>query len=235
MASSLIEMLLRLRAALADRVRGLSEAPAIARLLARLRALGAQAAESIKLQLGPAYGRARAWYMKREPRERLLLRIFGGAVAIFVLYDFVYTPLSGLGGDMGDRITARQHELVQVRNLMGSYERLQVEFAKTEKRTVPGKDFSLFSIIEQELTKTIGRDRIGSITPSDRPVPGGFQEYTVDLKLTGISLGQIVDALYGVQTLPTPVTVSNLHVRQTAPGSRIYDVDLTCMALGRNG
>jgi hypothetical protein len=121
-----------------------------------------------------------------------------------------------------------------VRSEMRSYERLKFDLAAAEHRTVPGKDFSLFSIIEQALTRTIGRDRIGSITPSDRPVPGGFVQYTVDLKLTALSLAQIVDTLYGVQTLPMPVTVSNLHIRQTAPGSRAYDVDLTCAALARN-
>ena len=56
----------------------------------------------------------------------------------------------------------------------------------------------------------------------------------VDLKLTGLSLPQIVDTLYGVQSLPVPVTVSNLHIRQRTQDSYSYDVDMTCMALGRS-
>jgi len=49
------------------------------------------------------------------------------------------------------------------------------------------------------------------------------------------NLAQIVDVLYGVQTLPMPVAVSNLHVRQRDKDTHTYDVDMTCMALGRNG
>jgi hypothetical protein len=228
------EMRARLRATLEERMRAIAGSRAIREAAGRVRGVCDRAVELIGRHLAPVYGQARAWYVKREQRERLLLRVLGGIVAAFMLYDFFYVPISGLGGDLTDRIAARQHELVEVRGLMSSYDRLKVALAATEKRTVPGKDFSLFSIIEQTLTKSIGRDRIGSITPSDHPVPGGFQQYTVDLKLTALNLAQIVDTLYGVQTLPMPVTVSNLHIRQTAPGSRAYDVDLTCIALGRN-
>ncbi len=65
-------------------------------------------------------------------------------------------------------------------------------------------------------------------------MPGGYQQYTIDLKLSGLSLAQIVDALYGVQTLSVPVTVSNLHIRQRTPDTHSYDVDMTCAALGKN-
>jgi hypothetical protein len=107
--------------------------------------------------------------------------------------------------------------------------------AAAEKRTVPKSgDFSLFSVVEQSLTKSIGHEKIASITPADKPVPGGYQQYTIDLKLSGLSLSQIVDALYGVQTLSVPVTVSNLHIRQRTPDTHSYDVDMTCAALGKN-
>ena len=234
MAANFSEMRARLRTAAGERLRAIAATAPVRNLTARLRALRASATGRIGSRVSPAYRKFRAWYAKREPRERLLLRLLAGFLAALILYNLVYVPFSGLGGDIADRVAARQQELIDVRAQMRTYERLKLELAATERRTVPGKDFSLFSIIEQALTRTIGRDRIGSITPSDRPVAGGFQQYTVDLKLTALNLTQIVDTLYGVQTLPMPVTVSNLHIRQTAPGSRAYDVDLTCMALARN-
>ncbi len=161
--------------------------------------------------------------------------MFGAVLGVVVFYNFIFTPIAGLGGGIGDRVTARERQLAIVRSMMRSYNRLKVELAATEKRTVPSKDFSLFSVIEQSLTKSVGRDKIGSITPSDHPVPGGYQQYTIDLKLAGLNLAQIVDVLDGVQTLPMPVTVSNLHVRQRDKDTHSYDVDMTCMALGRNG
>lgn len=181
----------------------------------------------------PALGAARRWYDKRDPREKLLLRLLGAALGAIFLWNFLYLPIAGLGGDLGGRIAARRHELTRVRDLMGVYGRLKTDLAATEKRTVPSKDFSLFSVVEQALTKSVGHEKISSITPSERTLPGGFHQHVVDLKLSGLSLAQVVNALYSVQTLPTPVTVSTFHIRPTAPGARAYDVDMTCAALGR--
>jgi type II secretory pathway component PulM len=228
-------LLEKTQSAASERMHAATNAPVMRRLFARAESVGSREAARFARLTAPAWSVARAWYSKREPREKLLLRVFGAVLGIVVLYNFIITPIAGLGGGFGDRVVARERQLVEVRSMMRSYDRLKRELAATEKRTVPSKDFSLFSVIEQSLTKTVGRDKIGSITPSDHPVPGGYQQYTIDLKLAGLNLAQIVDVLYGVQTLPMPVTVSNLHVRQRDKDTHSYDVDMTCMALGRNG
>jgi Type II secretion system (T2SS), protein M len=184
-------------------------------------------------RLAPACRSGYAWYQKREARERLLIKVAVSIGAVVIFYNMIYMPIAHLGEGMQDRIGARQRELIQVRSLMRSYDRVRTELAEAEKGTVADKNFSLFSVIEQTLDHSVGRDKIGSITPSDRPLTGGFQQHVVNLKLTGLSLSQIVDTLYGVQSLPVPVTVSALHIRQRAQDSYSYDVDMTCMALGR--
>ncbi len=235
MALKFRALLEKAQSAASERMQATANAPAMRRLFARLESGASREAARFARLTAPAWSVARAWYSKREPREKLLLRVFGTVLGVVVFYNFIFTPIAGLGGGFGDRVAARQQQLVAVRSMMRSYDRLKAELAATEKRTVPSKDFSLFSVIEQSLTKTVGRDKIGSITPSDHPVPGGYQQYTIDLKLAGLSLAQIVDVLYGVQTLAMPVTVSNLHVRQRDKDTHSYDVDMTCMALGRNG
>ena len=235
MALKFRAVLEKTQSAAGKRMRAVANAPALSRFFARVEDIASREAARFARLIAPAWIVGRTWYSKREPREKLLLRLFGAVLGIVVLYNFIIMPIAGLGGGFGDRVLAREHQLVEVRSMMRSYNRLKVELAATEKRTVPSKNFSLFSVIEQSLTKTVGRDKIGSITPSDHPVPGGYQQYTIDLKLAGLNLAQIVDVLYGVQTLPMPVTVSNLHVRQRDKDTHSYDVDMTCMALGRNG
>jgi hypothetical protein len=225
----------KLRIATGERMRAIAGAPLVRRSIDRLNAIAAGESERLGRLIAPAWQAAYGWYSKREQREKALLRILSVVLGVIVLYNFLYLPFVSLGEGVGDRVATRQQQLAEVRSMMRSYERLKVELAATEKRTVPSPDFSLFSIIEQSLTKSVGRDKISSIAPSDHTVPGGFQQFTVDLKLAGLDLGQIVDVLYGVQTLPMPVTVSNLHVRQRTQDPHSYDVDMTCMSLGRNG
>jgi type II secretory pathway component PulM len=202
----------------------------------RLEAFLARHLKRLQELLAPARASASAWYEKRAPREKLLLRVLGVIFAVLFLYEAVYTPIVGLREDLAERAAARQQDLLDVRAMMRAYQRLRVELASTEKRTVAGgKDFSLFSVVEQTLTKSVGREKIGSITPGDRAINGGLKQYTVDVKLSGINLVQVVDTLYGVQTLALPVTVSNFQLHEHAQDSHSYDVDMTCMAVGKNG
>jgi hypothetical protein len=90
-------------------------------------------------------------------------------------------------------------------------------------------------VVEQALTTAPGKDKIGSITPADKKIPGGLTQYTVELRLNALSLVQIVDTLYGLSGLKVPVTVSTLHVTRRSQDPHTFDVEMTCVALGRNG
>jgi len=164
------------------------------------------------------------------------LRLLGGLVILLFIYNLIYLPVRGWRDELVERVAARQQQLTLLRGMMRNYERLRVELASTQRRTVPGgKDPALFSVLEMTLTNSIGRAKIGSITPSEHQVPGGFEQYTVDVKLSEISLPQIVDTLYNLQSLNVPITIPNLQIHQHARDSHSYDVDLTCMALGKAG
>ena len=235
MALNLRELPEKLRAEVSERLHALTATPFVRRSTERINGIIEREAARVGHLIAPAWQAANGWYSKREQREKLLLRVLGAVLGVIVLYNFIYLPFISLGSGLGDRVTVRQQQLTDVRAMMRTYDRYKAELAATEKRTVSSKDFSLFSIIQQSLSTSVGREKISSITPSDRAVAGGYQQFTVDLKLEGLNLGQIVDLLYGVQTLPMPVTVSNLHVRQRPQDTHSYDVDMTCMSLGRNG
>lgn len=192
--------------------------------------------ERLRPVIATALAALAARYSKLEPREKLLVRIAAAMVALFLGYNLVYLTVVNLSSGLHDRIDARQHALVEVRRLARRYQRLKLDLAATEKRTVPNaRDFSLFSILEQTLSKSIAREKIGSITPVEKRVSDQLTEHSVELKLTSVSLGQIVDVLYNFKTLKVPVTVSNLHIRRGGQDPHSYDVDMTCVAITRNG
>ncbi|MGB8682865.1 MAG: type II secretion system protein GspM [Candidatus Binatus sp.] len=203
-----------------------------ARVMDLLRPWLKQAATRIDPMLVQARGR----YQKLEPRERILVQIAGGLIGIFLIYNLIYMPIVDLSSGLQDKITQRQNDLIEVRRLAGTYAQLKANLANAEKRTVPtGRDFSLFSVVEASMTKTVGRDKIGSITPgSDRKLTDGFIEYSVQLKLDNLSLSQVVDALYGINSLPMPIGVSNIRIQRRTQDTHSYDVDLTCVALAKN-
>lgn len=185
----------------------------------------------------PYLNQLRAHYSRLEPREKLLVRIAGGLVALFLAYNLIYQPIVGLRAGLSERVAERQRELVEVRAMTRTDLRLKSEQAAARKRTVPGgNDFSLFSVVEKALSDSVGHDKLGSITPGvDRKVADGMVESSVDLQLTNLSLPQLVDALYGLQILPVPVRVSTIHIKRRVQDPHSYDVDMTCVALAKNG
>jgi hypothetical protein len=194
---------------------------------ARLAAILGDGTVRVRTALAPTIAAAHSRYQKLEPRE---------LITLFIVFNFVYLPIQdGIGG-LGDRVQERQHDAVEVARMMRAYQGLRVDLATMRTRTVAASgDFSLFSVVEQALTRAPGKDKIGSITPAEKTIPGGMMQYTVELKLNALSLPQIVDTLYGLSALNVPVTVSTLHVTRRSQDQHTFDVEMTCVALGRNG
>ncbi len=203
---------------------------------ARLSAILADGTARLRTALAPTIAAARGRYQKLEPRERVLVQVAGALVALFIAFNLVYLPIQGALGGLGDRIQERQHDAVEVAHMMRAYQRLRVDLATMRTRTVAASgDFSLFSVVEQALTRAPGKDKIGSITPAQKAIPGGMTQFSVELKLNALSLPQVVDTLYGLSALNVPVTVSTLHVTRRSQDAHTFDVEMTCVALGRNG
>ena len=187
-------------------------------------------------RVDPLIAQARGRYQKLESRERILVQIAAGLVGVFLIYNLIYVPIVDLSSGLQDKIVQRQQDLAEVRRLAATYAQLKANLASAERHTVPlGKDFSLFSVVEASMTKSVGRQKIGSITPgSDRKLADGFTEYSVQLKLDNVNLAQLVDALYGINSLSMTIGVSNIRIQRRTQDTHSYDVDLTCVALAKN-
>jgi hypothetical protein len=183
----------------------------------------------------PLIAQLRSRYQKLEPRERTLVKIASGVLAVFLVYNFIYQPISSWRDSLDTDIETRHREIGQVQQLVDTYLQRKKQLREAERNTVPiGKEFSLFSVIEGSLTKTVGHDKIASITPAaDRKLSDGFIQYSVELKLQNVNLGQIVDALYGVKTLSAPVAVANMRITRRIQDPHTYDVEMTCIALAK--
>jgi type II secretory pathway component PulM len=184
----------------------------------------------------PYVAQLRSRYDKLESRERRLVQIAGAVFGIFLIYNLIYMPIVDLSSGLQTEIAQRQHDLVEVRRLSNQYVQLKSDLANAERHTVPlGKDFSLFSVVESSMSKSVGREKIASITPgSDRKLSDGFTEFSVQLKLENVNLAQLVDALYGINSLAMPIGVANLRIQRRTQDTHSYDVDLTCVALAKN-
>jgi type II secretion system (T2SS) protein M len=187
-------------------------------------------------QTDPYIQQARARYEKLEKRERLLVQLAGAVIAIFLGYNLIISPIADYVNGLDERIAAKEHDLAGIQRLVATYTLLKSDLNTAQHNTVPNeKNFSLFSVVEASFSKSVGHDKIGSITPeADKKLPDGLVQYSVQLKLNDVSLAQVTDALYAIRTLHIPVGVASLHVERRSQNTHSFDVDLICVALGHS-
>jgi type II secretory pathway component PulM len=203
----------------------------------RARSAAAPYVARARARLEPLYAQARARYERLEPRERLLVNAAGALLAVFVVFNYILVPISNVPEAIATRAAERRRDLQQVRRLAAIHEQLKSDLAAAQTRTVPrSRDFSLFGVVESALRNNLERDRIASIAPGpERKLGDGLRQLSVELKLSDVDLKQLVDVLFAIRTLPTPVAVSKVHIARRGQNTHSYDVDLTCIALARDG
>jgi type II secretory pathway component PulM len=208
----------------------------LAELQRRLADLLSPQIRRVRDRIDPLIAQARARYQKLERRERLLLQLAGGLLAVFLVYNLIVSPVIDYVDGLDEQIVSRERDLAGVQRLVATYKLVKDDLHAAQHDPVPaGRDFSLFSIVEASFSKSIGHDKIASITPqADKKLPDGLVQYGVQLKLNDVSLDQIVSALYAVRTLGVPVGIANLHIERRTPNTHSFDVDLTCVALGHS-
>jgi hypothetical protein len=186
--------------------------------------------------ISPRYRELRARYYKLERRERMLLQLAAAALVVFLAYNLICQPIVSLQAALTEQIAVRQRDLTEVRRMAATYRQVKTELATLEKNiTLPAADYSLTAALSTALNGVVDNDKIGGITPlPNKPVSEQFIQYGASLKLNGVNLAQLVDALYRIKSIKEPVVVSNLHIIKRPSDPHTFDVDMTCSVLGKN-
>jgi hypothetical protein len=161
-----------------------------------------------------------------SPRERMLL---GGAVVVTVLLAlwFVGSTLAERRQTMVAQIGASERELREMAALRDRYLMLRAENDAIRRRLASGgADFSLFSHLEGVGRDVLSRDRIAAMNPSTRNVSEELQEEDVEMRLSGVSLRDVVALLYRVEKTDLPLLVSRLQMKKRFDQSGIFDATL---------
>jgi general secretion pathway protein M len=172
-------------------------------------------------------------YAGLAPRERRLVAIAAAAVVVVLLLGLVSLVRSTRAG-LERRIAAKEKDLAGIQELRDTYLTLRndTERLYTDAKTRPA-DFSLFSFLEGIGSRAMSREKITAMNPSNRPL-GEFVEDSVEMKIGGVSLPELVELLYRLQRGPVPLRVSRLTMRKRFNDPQAFDVTLSVSMLTRN-
>ena len=76
-----------------------------------------------------------------------------------------------------------------------------------------------------------GREKIASMNPQNKDLGGAYREDSVELKLNGVSLQQLVDLMYHIEKGAQPLRLTRLQVKKKPRDPSSFDVTATVSML----
>lgn len=166
--------------------------------------------------------------IKLNQREKYYVSTAAVALIAFAVAQLIVFPLLHKRSRLERTLRATQQQLQTMQALTMKFNRVQQEmaFAKTRLAArAPG--FSLFSFLDSLVGRTGLKDRISYMKPSNSAAPDSrFKISSVEMKLQGITLQQLIQYLYQVEYSGENVQVKRLSISETGKEGGLVDVVL---------
>ena len=147
-------------------------------------------------------------------RERIIVSIGGVVIAAVLVFLLVIDPLTASIDKLDRQARRKAKDSQELALVAQEYMAKQARIAKLEQRMpTPPTQFSLLAFMEEATTTAQIRDRIAGMQPQAPLVVQGYQETSVDLRLDGVTLPQILALLVAIEQAPYDVQVHHLQIK----------------------
>jgi len=153
--------------------------------------------------------------MKLAKRERYFVIFAGCFFAVFFLFRFGITPFFEKRDRFKKGITAKMEGQAEILRLRAEYETLQRGSQNLEHFLARrDKRFTLFAFLEKAAGESGVKERIKSMKPSSSKGTGPHKESMVEMQLEGITLSQLTDYLYRIESPENIVTIRRISIKE---------------------
>lgn len=146
-------------------------------------------------------------------REKMMLLGGGFCCLVILIYFAMIQPYNAAIERLDTTIDSRSKQVEQVQQLQQQYQKIQGQIAALENRQTNTENFSLFSFIENRVTRIASRENLTAMRPLPTITHEEMTEQAVEIKLEKVSLGQMMQLLQSIDSAPTPLQVKTLQLK----------------------
>jgi general secretion pathway protein M len=147
-------------------------------------------------------------------RERTIVAVGGIVVLVSLIVLLVVDPLLDRIDRLERQAVRKSKDRGELSVLAAEYAAKQARIVKLEQRLPPiDGPFSLLAFMEEAAASVQIRDRIVGMQPQQPTMMQGYQENSVDLRLDGVQLPQLLALLVALEQAPYDVQVRHLQVK----------------------
>jgi general secretion pathway protein M len=147
-------------------------------------------------------------------RERYGVMLAAGVIVIFLIAVFIIEPFLSRSANMKNSLQAKADMLVEIQRMQSEYNSLtqQATISITRFQRRP-KGFTLYSFMDRLAGESGIKDRISYMKPSKTVQKNSpYKISRVEMKLDEITLEQLANYLYGVETSQNMVQIKKISI-----------------------
>lgn len=166
--------------------------------------------------------------MKLNRRERMAVMVGIGFICLFVMIKFVAFPFMDRKDRLRRNLAANSSNLEEILALKMEYETLVRAGEQAEKRFKQRrKSFTLLSFLVQLAGEVGIKDKMASMKPNlTQQKDSPYKISQVEMKLKGLTLDQITQYLYKIETSRNMVNIKRISLTKSDDKAGILNVAL---------
>ena len=149
-----------------------------------------------------------------QRRDRMALSILGVAIGLFLIVQLIIFPILDRRDRLQRQIVTKTEALHEIGLLASRYQSLtrneQNNEARLKRRP---KGFRLFSFLDGLAGQSSIKPNIIYMKPSTANIKNSpYTLSTVEMKINGLTMEQLISFLYGVETSPNMIWVKRISI-----------------------
>ncbi|MFM7140330.1 MAG: type II secretion system protein GspM [Alphaproteobacteria bacterium] len=194
-------------------------------MIARLR-------DALAAALAGPRARFSGWLDGLQPRERRLVWAAAAVSAALVAWLGVVEPVQDSIATLDRGLAAARRDAASVGELAGRYRSLKGELDRLETSLSGDKETnSAFARLESIAVPIVGREKITAMNPSTRTVADSLTEESVEMRVEGIPMRQLVSLLYAIEQRDKPMHLARVSFKRKYKNPELVDATLVVSRL----
>jgi general secretion pathway protein M len=153
------------------------------------------------------------FWQNLQPRERLFVGGAGAALVLVLFFMLVIDPLFKHSAELDRQIVTARRQLTELRTMQQDYRRQKSVVDSINSQLKKQQNFAIFSRLEELAGQTGIRNNILYMKPTVSTPSEVYNEESVEIKMEGVTLAQLVRYLHQVENSPQLLKIKRLETK----------------------
>lgn len=148
-----------------------------------------------------------------QSREKILILVASIGIVAYFLFSLLIDPMLQRSRDLERQMLAARRQLSDLQTLQGEYQRQKSIIDSINGQLKRQQNFAIFSRLEELAGQTGIRSKILHMKPTVNTPSEAYNEESVEVKMEGVTLEQLVRYLQRVENSPQLMKIKRLDVK----------------------